>query len=164
MDVNISLPSIDYIPLLLQLNLYSFEIQIDDAKDTVKVKNIDGTVTSHEMDVENIIYLIETGTLLTSPIPFMKNIEEAIDEMLEIEIHIIIKGIVEENWQVGRVLAEFNRINAEINARVIPDAINKTVISINSINNILGTKSDDYTYIYDITKLRKFIHCVFLMG
>ena len=164
MDVDAKLPSLSYIPVLLQLTLYSFKIEVENTKDIVKVKNMDGTVTSHELDVSHIIYLIETGTLLTSPIPFIKNIEEAINKKVGKELPKIVRGIIKEEWEVGRVIAEFNRINAEINARVIPEAINETVKSVNSINNIIGTKSDDYTYIYDITKLRKFIRCMFLIG
>ena len=164
MDVSIKLPSLSYIPILLQLNLYSFKVEIDNGEEVITIKNIDGTETSHKMSVSDIVYLTENGTLTTPPRPIIKNIENAISEKIEEELPKIIDGIIKDNWEVGRVIAEFIRINAEINLIVIPQEINKMLISNNSINNILGTKNKDTTYIYDLKKLQKFIHCKFLIG
>ena len=164
MDVTIKIPSLKYIPILLQLKLYSFQVKIDEAKEVITIKNIDGTETSHEMSVSDIIYLSETGTLNTPPRPFIKNIEDEISKKLDEELPKIVDGIIKEDWEIGRVIAEFTRINAEINGTLIPKVLNEMLSSNNYINNIIGTKNDEYTYIYDLKKLVKFIHCVFLIG
>lgn len=164
MDVNIKIPSLSYIPVLLQLSLYSFKLKIDDGEEIIRIKNIDGTETSHKMSVSDIVYLTETGTLTTPPRPIIKNIEEAISKKLEIELPRIIDGIIKEYWEMGRVIGEFYKINIEINSIIIPQEINKMLASNNSINNIIGTKNEDTTYIYDLKKLQKFIHCEFLIG
>lgn len=164
MDIKIDFSTVNYIPILLQMAMYSFDINVDDKIEKIIIKNIDGTEMEAEMSISDILYFTENGTLLTPPRPIIKNIKKEIENRLEQIFPEIINNVLNNNWEIGNILERFTILTLEINKIIIPQEISKMTNSNNSINNIIGAKNEDSVYLYDLKKLGKFIHCDLVIG
>lgn len=150
------------ISLIEDLETVSFEIGVfeeDSGKEeTASIINLDGTVTNIQLTLGEIMYFTEYGTISVPGKNLLKNIIDLLMEKLNDYLQDITTRILEGNVTSSSELLSYMEIwLTEINYDIIPRAFNNTVATLNNINNII--EKEDSNYIYDISKLSRYIKC-----
>lgn len=151
------------ISLLVDLSTVSFEVGVfeEDAgiEETATISNLDGTVSKVKTTVGEIMYLTENGTIslpgreLLSNI--LKDISIYINPLLSDLTDRIMNGSIKSS---SEIMIYLEVMLAQINHGVIQNSINNTLAQLNNINTILKSNADN-NYIYDISKLSRYIKC-----
>lgn len=152
-------------PLLNILNKFRFEIGIFDSDsntmETATIFNLDGSTSTVEMSLSDIMYFTEYGTITLPAKRVLERIGQKIKYEFPDEIKFIIEQVLNHDWQDNEIKRELERYNTRINTYIIPLAINEILSSDNTISGILGQEEDTH-YVFDLRKLKKFIKsCIF---
>lgn len=151
------------ISLLADLSTVSFEVGIfeEDAniEQIATIKNFDGTESKITSTVGDIMYLTEYGTinipgkeLLTN---ILKDILLHINPLLSDLTDKILNGSINSSTEI---LIYLEVMLSQINNEVIQRSINNTLAQLNNINTLIESNQDT-NYIYDISKLSRYIKC-----
>ena len=137
---------------------FEFGIFDEDANrvETIKVLNLDGTTSSQEMKLSDIMYLTERGTITIPSKPILRNTMRQIQYEFPSLTNKIVHNVIHENWTKKEIREELQLFNNRINYVLIPNAIQMIISSDNVISGILNAE-EDQNYTFDLKKLQKFI-------
>lgn len=143
------------------LNNYYFEIGIldEDRYRTVEVNvlNTDDSITKIEMQLEEVLYLTEHGTMTIPPRPILQNTFGYISNKLKAAIDEIFIGVFSKNWTEREIEVRLRDLERQIEA-YIQNQASAMVSSNATLANIINVK-DENKYLYDLNKLKSYIKC-----
>lgn len=147
--------------IINSLSQYSIEFGIfteDGIKSvTVNVLNTDDTITKTTMDIGDIMYLTEHGTLTIPARPILDNCMYYISTNLENTLDKIVESIIEfdlSKVEIIKKLEDFcNKMQIYIQAKMVEIVNNNATIS-----NLLNIE-DENKYLYDLKDLKNYIKC-----
>lgn len=147
--------------IIEKLNQYSIEFGIltEDKfkKVQVNVLNTDDTETKIDMDLGDVMYLTEHGTLTIPARPILELTLKWVNNELDKIIDKIIDGVIKFNWtniEVERVIFDFGK-QIELYAQSQAEQI----ITSNSVLSSLLNMKDENKYLFDLRKLKYYIKC-----
>jgi len=122
----------------------------------ISVYNLDGTVSKEKMQLSDILYLTEHGTITLPSRPILYNIYRQLGNEIPHVMEEVTDGIFNKDWGEKDIREKFQMLNWRINYIFIPNAITMVLASDNVISGLLGTE-EETKYTYDLKKLKKFI-------
>ena len=145
---------------LSQLNKVQIQFGIFDEDgsqiEEISVYNLDGTVSKQQMQLSDIMYLTEKGTISIPSKPILYNIYRQISYAMPRVLDEITDGVFNKNWETLEIRNKLEEFNWRINNIFIPNAVNMVLSSDNVISGLLN-EEEDTKYTYDLKKLKKFI-------
>lgn len=158
---DISIKDIRKIAILESLKDATFEIGLFEyghLKDKVTLYEIDNLDNSYEyeMELDDILYFVERGTLTSPPLHLLEHIKEEIIKDLRTRYLEWIKKGVEQNKTfeyISNILLIYNDYITNV---IIPREIDKIAESQQFINNVLENDKSKI-WLYDIKKLKKYL-------
>ncbi len=132
---------------------------MDEDKNTfqeIMVLNLDGTRSTQQMPLSDIMYLTEHGTINIPPKKLLQRIKEKINREIEPILQEITNRVFADEWDEGDIRDYLILFNIQINNRLIPNAITEILSSDNVISGLLN-QEEDQNYVFDLRKLKKFI-------
>ena len=124
--------------------------------ETIKVLNLDGSISEQQMTLSEIMYLTEKGTITIPAKPILGKIFEQFFREYPKLLDEIIEGIEKNNWSKKEIREKLQWFNTRINYVFIPNAVQMIISSDNVISGILN-EEEDQNYTFDLKKLKKFI-------
>lgn len=123
----------------------------------VNVLNTDDTVTKIPMNITDIIYLTEHGTMTIPARPILERVVLQIQNNLSNVLEKIIDGIFEKDWTENDVRHSFREFELFINSQIVA-IFNEEINKYSYLSNILNIK-DENKYLINLHTLKQYITC-----
>ena len=128
---------------------------------TVNILNTDDSITETIMDVGDVMYLTEYGTLTIPARPILDNCIYYVSTNFEDELNKIIEGVLNYNWTKDDIIKRLDdfAIKTEI---FVKGKMEEIVASNATLSNLLNVE-DENKYLYDLKKLKNYIKCKIIL-
>ena len=128
-------------------------------EETVTILNLDDTTTEIKMNVADIMFFTQYGTISLPPRPIFENLRREIELPLRLTVKKCLSNMMEsQNFNSAYVISELEVLQNRINNEIIPKVIQNILAQNSTIANILEVK-DETPYLFDLNKLKKYIKC-----
>lgn len=129
---------------------------------TVNILNTDETTSQIQMEVGDIMYLTEHGTLTIPARPILDNCMYYISTNLDNELDKIIDGVLTYNWTKDDIMKRLNEfaIKTEI---YVKSKMEQIVTTSANLANLLNVE-DENKYLYDLRQLKNYIKCKIILS
>lgn len=123
----------------------------------VNVLNTDDTITKTKMEINEIFYLTEHGTMTIPARPILEKIQMWVLDRIQYVINDIFEGITNKDWSDKDIANRLKKFEIEINIQI--KVIFETSLKSNStIANLLDA-TDENKYLIDFNVLKNYVSC-----
>lgn len=122
----------------------------------VNILNIDDTISKIEMNVKDIVYFTEKGTVILPGKHILTKLLYLVDIRINKILNEIVDGVLTDDWTENYIESKLYELEAHLQI-YIRSIIRSELVS-SSVNVVLGIKNEN-TYYYNFDVLERFIKC-----
>ena len=125
---------------------------------TVSILNTDNTISTTEMQIKDVMYFTENGTITLPAQHIFEKVSIGIDQLINNTLSDLIEQALENNISEVEIDATFKQLEFKITNYLQTEYQNK-ISNINKLNTILYKNTNNQQFLYNPSELKKYLTC-----